>query len=96
MGPDFMTDVLIVETADHARVSLELTYSWYFIQPQTQEDCIKLFNVKDFVGDACKGIASRIRGNLSAIPFETLHYNSSQKIKEAVFGLDKTTGLLRT
>ena len=96
MGPDFMTDVLVVETADHARVSLELTYSWHFIQPETQEDCIKLFNVKDFVGDACKSIASRIRGNLSAIPFEVLHYNSSQKIKEAVFGLDKVTGHLRT
>jgi len=31
MGPDFMTDVLVVETADHARVSLELTYSWHFV-----------------------------------------------------------------
>lgn len=56
---------------------------------------MKLFNVKDFVGDACKSIASRIRGSISAIPFETLHYNSSQKVKEAVFGFDKTTNQLR-
>lgn len=51
--------------------------------------------MKDFVGDACKSIASRIRGNISAIPFETLHYNSSVKIKEAVFGIDKSTKQMR-
>jgi major vault protein len=86
-----MTDIFIVETSDHAKVSLSLTYSWHFKKPETQQDYVKLFNVKDFVGDACKSIASRIRGNISAIPFETLHYNSSLKIKEAVFGIDKVT-----
>ncbi len=96
LGPDFMTDIFIVETSDHAKVSLSLTYSWHFKKPETQQDCVKLFNVKDFVGDACKSIASRIRGSISAIPFETLHYNSSQKIKEAVFGIDKTTKELRS
>lgn len=30
LGPDFMTDIFIVETADHAKVSLSLTYSWHF------------------------------------------------------------------
>jgi major vault protein len=25
-----MTDIFIVETADHAKVSLSLTYSWHF------------------------------------------------------------------
>lgn len=54
LGPDFMSDRLVIETADHARVTLDLTYSWYFKLPETQEDCLKLFSVKDFVGDACK------------------------------------------
>lgn len=91
-----MTDIFIVETADHAKVSLSLTYSWHFQQAKSNEDCVKLFNVKDFVGDACKSIASRIRGSISAIPFEVLHYNSSLKIKEAVFGIDKETKKLRS
>lgn len=30
-----MSDKLIVETADHARVTLELTYSWYFKLPES-------------------------------------------------------------
>lgn len=30
-----MTDIFIVETADHAKVSLSLTYSWHFKKPET-------------------------------------------------------------
>jgi major vault protein len=30
LGPDFMTDIVIVETADHARLSLKLSYNWHF------------------------------------------------------------------
>jgi major vault protein len=44
--------------------------------------------VKDFVGDACKTIASRVRGAVSSITFEDFHHNSSIKIREAVFGRD--------
>jgi major vault protein len=32
LGPDFFTDVIVIETADHARLSLQLSYStceWY-------------------------------------------------------------------
>lgn len=28
LGPDFCTDVIIVETADHARLQLQLSYNW--------------------------------------------------------------------
>jgi major vault protein len=44
--------------------------------------------VKDFVGDACKTIASRVRGAVSSITFEDFHHNSSIKIRESVFGRD--------
>jgi major vault protein len=30
LGPDFMTDVVCVETSDHAKLSLELSYNWMF------------------------------------------------------------------
>ena len=29
LGPDFCTDIITVETADHARLSLQLSYNWY-------------------------------------------------------------------
>ena len=28
LGPDFCTDIITVETADHARLSLQLAYNW--------------------------------------------------------------------
>ena len=30
LGPDFMTDTLEVETSDHARLKLQVTYNWKF------------------------------------------------------------------
>ena len=38
LGPDFMTDVIIVETSDHARLSLKLSYNWHFETPATPDD----------------------------------------------------------
>lgn len=29
LGPDFMTDIITVETSDHARLALQLSYNWY-------------------------------------------------------------------
>lgn len=91
LGPDFMTDIVIVETSDHARLSLQLAYNWHFKFDRTNPDTHSvLFSVKDFVGDACKSIASRVRGAVSGIPFEDFHHHSSMKIREAVFGKDKS------
>lgn len=28
LGPDFFTDVITIETADHARLQLQLAYNW--------------------------------------------------------------------
>lgn len=30
MGPEFSTDDIVVETTDHARLSLKLSYNWHF------------------------------------------------------------------
>ena len=29
LGPDFCTDIVTVETSDHARLQLQLSYNWY-------------------------------------------------------------------
>jgi len=50
---------------------------------------MKLFSVPDFVGDACKAIASRVRGIVAAHTFENFHKNSASIIREAVFGADE-------
>ncbi len=36
-------------------------------------EAAKLFSVPDFVGDACKAIASRVRGSIASVRFDDFH-----------------------
>ena len=89
LGPDFFTDVLVIETADHARLSVQVSYNWHFEVPDrtNSSQAAKLFSVPDFVGDAAKAIASRIRGAVAGTPFDDFHKNSAQIIRASVFGV---------
>lgn len=90
LGPDFMTDVVIVETADHARLSLKLSYNWHFeVQKGKADEAAKIFQVPDFVGDSCKAIASRVRGVVATVSFDNFHKHSAKIIRQAVFGVDE-------
>jgi major vault protein len=87
LGPDFMTDLITVETSDHARLSLLLCYNWNFdVKKDDPESAIRIFSVPDFVGDACKAIASRVRGSVAQVPFDAFHRESARIIRAAVFG----------
>ncbi|KAK3703611.1 hypothetical protein QZH41_019149 [Actinostola sp. cb2023] len=90
LGPDFCTDIVVVETADHARLSLQLSYNWHFdASDKGEKEAAKLFSVPDFVGDSCKAIASRIRGAVAGVQFDDFHKNSAKIIRASVFGLDE-------
>ncbi|XP_043091171.1 major vault protein isoform X1 [Puntigrus tetrazona] len=91
LGPDFCTDIITIETADHARLQLQLSYNWHFdIKPPAEAaKATALFSVPDFVGDACKAIASRIRGAVASVQFDDFHKNSNRIICSAVFGFDE-------
>lgn len=90
LGPDFMRDKIIVETSDHARLSLTIAYNWHFkVNPKDAEDAAKVFNVKDFVGDACKTLASRIRGAVAVETFDHFHKHSAKIIRTSIFGVDE-------
>jgi len=97
LGPDFASDIIVVETADHARLQLDLSYNWHFQikDPANQQECSKIFNVADFVGDLCKAMASKIRGAVSSVTFDDFHKNSSQIIQMAAFGTNPETKLVR-
>ncbi|XP_063326968.1 major vault protein isoform X2 [Pelmatolapia mariae] len=90
LGPDFFTDIITIETADHARLQLQLSYNWHFeVKSRTDTaDAAAVFSVPDFVGDACKAIASRIRGAVASVQFDDFHKNSNRIICSAVFGFD--------
>ncbi|XP_051904948.1 major vault protein isoform X2 [Hippocampus zosterae] len=91
LGPDFFTDIITIETADHARLQLQLSYNWHFdVKPPVDpEEAASLFSVPDFVGDACKAIASRVRGAVASVQFDDFHKNSNRIICSAVFGFDE-------
>ncbi|KAF7227582.1 major vault protein [Nothobranchius furzeri] len=91
LGPDFCTDIITIETADHARLQLQLAYNWHFDVkiPADPAAAAALFSVPDFVGDACKAIASRIRGAVASVQFDDFHKNSNRIICSAVFGFDE-------
>jgi len=86
-----MTDIVTVETSDHARLSLTLSYNWHFdVDPKTgatSADSTKIFSVRDFTGDACKALASRIRGAVASETFDNFHKHSAKIIRGSVFGL---------
>jgi major vault protein len=96
LGPRFTTDVVVVETSDHARLSLKLSYNWFFdidkTNPKHGED---IFSVPDFIGDFCKAIASRVRGSVAQQNFDHFHKHSADLIRQAVFGVDSATGVTR-
>jgi len=91
LGPDFCTDLIIVETSDHARLQLMLSYNWHFDTTGAEnnlEESLKLFCVPDFVGDMCKAIASRVRSAVALKTFDDFHKNSSKIIRSSVFGVN--------
>ncbi|ETV95144.1 hypothetical protein H310_11412 [Aphanomyces invadans] len=96
LGPDFMRDQITVETSDHARLRLTIAYNWHFdVGNRDQATAARLFSVRDFVGDACKTLASRIRGAVAVETFDHFHKHSAQIIRTAIFGIDSTTGKLK-
>ncbi len=84
LGPNYCTDITNVETSDHARLSLKLSYNWHFELPAAA-DLAKIFRTPDFVGDCCKAIASRVRGCVAQTTFDQFHRHSAEVIREAVF-----------
>ncbi|CAH1783479.1 unnamed protein product [Owenia fusiformis] len=90
LGPDFITDFLEVETSDHARLRVKLSFNNHFeVEQGNPESEAKIFSVSDFIGDACRQLGSRIRGSVARIAFDEFHRNSTQVIQHAVFGEDE-------
>merc|ERR1719498_1088659 len=88
LGPDFMTDILVFETSDHSRLRLTLSYNWHFEVDHKDKSSGKIFAVRDFTGDACKAMGSRVRGAVAGVTFDVFHKNSAKIIRASVFGMN--------
>jgi len=93
LGPDFMTDIIEVESSDHARLRLQLSYNWHFdVDRDNEEEGKFIFQVRDFVGDACKAVASKVRAAVASTSFDQFHMKSAKLIRGAVFGVEEKSG----
>ena len=52
---------------------LSQTHRRFEVNKAEDKDNFKIFSVPDFVGDACKAIASRIRGAVAGVQFDDFH-----------------------
>lgn len=87
LGPDFITDRIQVETADHARLSLLYGINYRFkYDPEEDASLQKLFAVPDFIGFVARQLASRIRITVAQTAFDEFHRHSAAILKTAVFG----------
>lgn len=89
LGPDYITDIIEVETSDHAKLAITMAMNNHFeVLRGDPKSEAKIFSVPDFIGFACKHVGSRIRGVVAKTPFDTFHRNSIKIIHSAVFGSD--------
>jgi len=89
LGPVFSSDEFTVETIDHTKLRLKVSYDWIFdINNGDVDSALKIFTIRDFVGDMVKTLASRIRSTTATISFEDFHKNSDLYIRKSVFGED--------
>lgn len=89
LGPDFSTDVIEVDTSDHARLRLQLSYNWKFnVDKDKEESFKKVFQVRDFIGNICNYMASRVRGVVASCSFDHFHRESAKIIRKSIFGFD--------
>ncbi|XP_063963694.1 major vault protein-like [Lytechinus pictus] len=94
LGPDYITDILEVETADHARLKIKIAFNNHFeFERGNLKEESSIFSVPDFIGFACREVGSRIRGAVSRVKFDEFHRHSMELLKTGVFGLnpDKTS-----
>ena len=89
LGPDYITDSIIVETADHARLSIFYSVNNHFeFDRNNPEDVKSLFALPDFIGFTSRHIASRIRASVSHIHFDNFHKHSAAIVGRSIFGVD--------
>ena len=90
LGPDFSTDIVEVDTSDHARLRLQLSYNWHFeVDRNKPESFERVFKVRDFVGNICNFMASRVRGAVAGATFDQFHRESARIIRKSIFGLNE-------
>jgi len=89
LGPDFTSDVMEVETSDHARMSIALSYNWHFaVDKKNKESSEQIFAIKDFIGNLCSIMGAKIRAAVAVQTFDEFFKSFAKIIRTSVFGVN--------
>lgn len=88
LGPSTLKDQIIIETSDHAKLYLGISYKWHFDTESENNQNAKMFMIQDFFGDTSKALASRIRGAVSGITFQNFRHSYGEIIENTIFKKD--------
>ena len=83
LGPDFMTDEVVVRTKDNAVLKMKVSFKYQFVAESASMS--KVFSLNNFVGLACRSLNSRIRERSSQHYFEDFNSNVSSIVNGALF-----------
>lgn len=90
MGPEFTSDIIEVETSDHCKMQIKVSYNWYFkVDKSDKSSGEKMFAIRDFIGDMCTVCAAKIRSACAGVTFENFHSTSARLIRIAIFGTNE-------
>ena len=92
LSPTSTSDLIVVETADHISLSVNLAYNWHFDYSSLSDDGLKkLFCIPDFVGRLCRTLACLIRSAVVQHTFSDFHKHFSKIIQDSVFSQNAET-----
>jgi len=80
-----VTDIFEVETLDHVRVHLRLSYLSNFVG-NTQEEMLKWFDVTNYVKYFCDHMRSKVKGAIKKQPIQEFYENATEILKNLVLG----------
>lgn len=82
---NFVTDIIEVETSDHVKIELKVSYRVNFVG-DTDEERMKWFSVQNYVKYLCDHAKSVVKAAARKLPVAQFYENSTEIIRDIVLG----------
>lgn len=88
---NFVTDIIEVETSDHVKIELKVSYRVNFVG-ETEADRMKWFSVQNYVKYLCDHAKSVVKAQARKLPVAQFYENSTDIIRDIVLGKPDSNG----
>lgn len=88
---NFVTDIIEVETSDHVKIELKVSYRVNFVG-DTDEERMKWFSVQNYVKYLCDHGKSVVKAAARKLPVSEFYQNSTEIVRDIVLGKQGTDG----